>query len=53
MYCPECGIKCVTVSNKYNACYDCAQCEVHWLYQDGAYILIEPKHECTNCQVLG
>ena len=49
MFCPECETKCITVVDKFYACYDCPECLVHWSYVDGSYHL-SPDDDCWNCK---
>jgi len=48
-YCPEDGIKMVTVCNHgADACYQCGECGAHWEYVDGTY---RSTQGSTNCDV--
>ena len=54
-HCPDDGAEMNAVCLDYNACYDCAECGVHWSYADGAWEteIAEncPVHtHCTTCQ---
>jgi hypothetical protein len=51
-YCPDDGAALTVATDEYDICYQCPACGVHWLYQEGAYHMVEGGREsCPNCQM--
>lgn len=48
-YCPEDGHKLGVSHNGYDICYDCPECDTHWLYMDGVYTVESHGETCVNC----